>query len=236
MKPIPQNILGGFNDLMKQRNVPPMLLGDYRKWLLYFLDFRAKYPLPDSASDQVRLFADKLRSKHQTADQVEQAMDALSVFFASYPGSEIAVSLNTAVAPAASLFGWRFEGKNHADRNPVSANTAPPMVCEPPGGSQFAPPERSGRRYDEWRCLRKTEAPAWDAIIEKLAAEIQVRHYSRKTLKHYADWGRKFQTYLKDKDPGELSSQDVKDYLTYLAVNCNVSSSHQNLAFNALLN
>lgn len=110
------------------------------------------------------------------------------------------------------------------------------MVCEPPGGVQFAPPlRRSGRRYDEWRCLRKTESTAWDTTIERLASEIKVRHYSRKTLKHYADWGRKFQNYLKDKDPGELSSQDVKDYLTYLAVNCNVSSSHQNLAFNALL-
>ena len=73
MKPIPQNILGGFNDLLKRRKVSPMLLADYRKWLLYFLDFRAKYPLPASPSDQVRLFANKLRSKNQTAGQVEQA-------------------------------------------------------------------------------------------------------------------------------------------------------------------
>jgi integron integrase len=70
---------------------------------------------------------------------------------------------------------------------------------------------------------------------EKLAAEIKVRHYSRKTLKHYADWGRKFQNYLRDKAPGDLSAQDVKDYLTHLAVKEKVSSSHQNLAFNALL-
>lgn len=235
MKPIPQDILGGFNDLMKQRNITPMLLGDYRKWLLYFLDFRAKYPLPASPSDQIKLFADKLRSKNQTAGQVECAADAISLFFASRPVSKIEASLVTGGAPASTLPGQPFEGKGSTDRNPVSAKTVPQMVCEPPGGSQFAPPERSGRRYDEWRCLRKTEAPAWDAIIEKLASEIQVRHYSRKTLKHYADWGRKFQNYLKDKDPGELSSQDVKDYLTYLAVNCKVSSSHQNLAFNALL-
>ncbi len=183
MKPIPQNILAGFNDLLKQRNVPPMFLADYRKWLLYFLDFRAKYPLPDSPSDQVRLFADKLRSKNQTAGQVEQAADAISLFFASRPGSKIDPSSVTGGAPAATLSGRQFEGKGHADRNSASAKTAPLMVCEPPGGFQFAPPERSGRRYDEWRCLRKTEAPAWDTVIEKLAAEIKVRHYSRKTLK-----------------------------------------------------
>jgi integron integrase len=235
MKPIPQNILGCFNDLLKQRNIPPMLLADYRKWLLYFLDFRARYPLPDSQSDQVRLFADKLHSKNQTARQVEQAADAISLFFASCPGNKIGPSLVTGGGPVAALPGEQLPGKGSADKNSASAKAAPQMVCEPPGGFQFAPPLRSGRQYDEWRCLKKTASLAWDAVIEKLAAEIQIRHYSRKTLKHYADWGRKFQYYLRDKDPAELSSQDVKDYLTYLAVDCKVSSSHQNLAFNALL-
>jgi hypothetical protein len=191
-------MLAGFNDLLKRRNVPPLLLADYRKWLLYFLDFSAKYPLPDSPSDQVRLFADKLRSKNQTAGQIEQAADAISLFFASRSVSKIKTSLVTGGAPGATQ---QFESEGSTDRNPVSANTAQPMVCEPPGGPQFAPPERSGRRYDEWRCLRKTEAPAWDAIIEKLAAEIQVRHYSRKTLKHYADWGRKFHVHYATSRP-----------------------------------
>ena len=234
MKPIPQNILTGFNDLLKQRNVSPMLLSDYRKWLLYFLDFSAKHPLPDSPSDQVRLFADKLRSKNQSVGQVEQAADAISLFFASRRESKIG-PLSVAGSAPATTPGRKFECKGPTDRNSASAKTAPQMVCEPPGGLQFAPPERSGRQYDEWRCLRKTASPAWDAVIEKLTDEIKVRHYSRKTLKHYADWGRKFQNYLKDKDPAELSSQEVKDYLTYLAVTCKVSSSHQNLAFNALL-
>jgi len=235
MKPIPQNILAGFNDLLKQRKVAPPHLADYKKWLLYFLDFQSKHPLPDSPSDQVRLFADKLRSRNQTAGQVEQAADAISLFFASRPGSKNEPSMVTGGALPATQPVRPFEGKDYADRNSASAKTAPQMVCEPPGGFQFSPPVRSGMRYDEWRCLRKTESPAWDTVIEKLAAEIKVRHYSRKTLKAYADWGRKFQNYLKDKAPGELSPQDVKAYLTHLAVNCNVSSSRQNQAFNALL-
>ena len=95
--------------------------------------------------------------------------------------------------------------------------------------------EPGGKRYNEWRCLEKTRSVAWDQAIDKLSAEIKVRHYSRKTLKTYADWGRKFQRYLHDKRPGELSSTDVKEYLTYLAVKCRVASSTQNQAFNALL-
>jgi integron integrase len=58
---------------------------------------------------------------------------------------------------------------------------------------------------------------------------------SRKTLKAYADWIRKFQGFLHDKLPGELSETDVKAYLTYLAVKCKVAASTQNQAFNSLL-
>jgi hypothetical protein len=63
-------------------------------------------------------------------------------------------------------------------------------------------------------------SPAWDQAIELLAAEIKVRHYSRKTLKTYADWARKLQRYLTDKPPVELTALDVKEYLTHLAVGC----------------
>jgi site-specific recombinase XerD len=83
--------------------------------------------------------------------------------------------------------------------------------------------------------LKKSKSPAWDQAIKKLAAEIKTRHYSRKTLKIYGDWGRKFQRFLSDKPPEELSSLDVKEYLTYLAVKRRVAPSTQNQAFNALL-
>jgi integron integrase len=81
----------------------------------------------------------------------------------------------------------------------------------------------------------KSGSPAWDKVISDLSDEIKTRHYSRKTLKAYADWIRKFQGFLHDKLPRELSETDVKAYLTYLAVKCKVSASTQNQAFNSLL-
>ncbi|MDH4164656.1 MAG: integron integrase [Nitrospirota bacterium] len=235
MKPIPQNILAVFHGVLKHRHVPADLNSDYRKWLCYFLDFREKYPLPDSISDQVRLFTDKLRSKNQTDAQIRQAADAISLFFSAQPGRCNISSSVPAAASATTAKNMRPEAGDSGKRNLSLSNISSEMVCDPPGGFHVAHAGRSGRRYDEWRCLRKTESPAWDEVIEKLAAEVKVRHYARKTLKAYADWNRKFQNYLHDKDPGELSSQDVKNYLTYLAVDCGVSSSHQNLAFNSLL-
>ena len=81
----------------------------------------------------------------------------------------------------------------------------------------------------------KSDSSEWDAVLERLAAEIRVRHYSRKTLQCYANWSRQFQRFLKNNPPEELSSDDVKNYLTFLAVKCHVAASTQNQAFNSLL-
>ncbi|OGW50120.1 MAG: integron integrase [Nitrospirae bacterium GWC2_57_9] len=84
--------------------------------------------------------------------------------------------------------------------------------------------------------MERTKSAEWDDIvIDRLAGEIKSRHYARKTLQAYAGWSRKFQIYLKHKTPDDLSSEDVKKYLTYLAATCKVSASTQNQAFNALL-
>jgi integrase len=75
----------------------------------------------------------------------------------------------------------------------------------------------------------------WISVYNDLNAEIKLRHYSPKTLKSYRGWIRKLQSYTKSKDPKLLSSSDVKDFLTFLAVKQKVSASSQNQAFNALL-
>jgi integron integrase len=76
---------------------------------------------------------------------------------------------------------------------------------------------------------------SWKAEYTSLAHEIQVRHYSPKTLRAYTQWVRHFQTFTKNKDPALLSSSDVKEFLTFLTVTRKVSASTQNQAFNALL-
>lgn len=97
------------------------------------------------------------------------------------------------------------------------------------------PPSPRLSQYSDAGYQVKSDSPEWDEVLETLAAEIKVRHYSRKTLRTYALWSRKFQRFLKNKSPRELSTDDVKEYLTYLAVKCNVAASTQNQAFNSLL-
>jgi len=76
---------------------------------------------------------------------------------------------------------------------------------------------------------------SWKAEYAKLAEEIQIRHYSPKTLRSYRLWLRHFQAFTRSKPPGSLSPADVKEFLTHLAVKQGVSASTQNQAFNALL-
>ncbi len=236
MQPIPPDILSRFDCLLKQRNVALFSRPEYRKWLLYFLDFRTKYPLPRERAVQVKLFADKLRSKGRSDAQVEQAADAVSFFFSSQQRQQNrpVPPHSASVLEAVGLPGTKSD-QGGPSQSALSCNQAD-LVCEPPNPP--APFDHGGRRkgkFDDWRCLRKSRYPAWDSIIERLADDIKTRHYSRKTLQHYANWTRKFEGYLVHKDPAQLSSQDVKSYLTYLAVDCKVSSSTQNQAFNALL-
>lgn len=63
MKPIPSDILAEFEALLKKKAVPAARHADYRKWLMYYLDFKGKYSLPESRSEHVRLFIEKLQKK-----------------------------------------------------------------------------------------------------------------------------------------------------------------------------
>ena len=127
----------------------------------------------------------------------------------------------------------QHEGASTPHITNASLSTAEPTVeQEPP-----SVPVQTFRRsyYSEAGYQETSDSLEWDAVMEAMANEIKVRHYSRKTLKTYANWSRQFQRFLKNKPPQELTGDDVKSYLTYLAVDCHVASTTQNQAFNSLL-
>jgi len=81
----------------------------------------------------------------------------------------------------------------------------------------------------------KLTGASWVWVYDGLTSAIKVRHYSPKTLDAYKIWTQKFQTFTQSKDPRLLSMDDVKGFLSFLAVHKNISASSQNQAFNALL-
>jgi integron integrase len=78
-------------------------------------------------------------------------------------------------------------------------------------------------------------AGRWRSVYRQLNNEIKVRHYSPKTYKAYSTWVMQFQKFVKNKSLIKLSAEDVKKFLTYLAVDQHISASAQNQAFNGLL-
>ncbi len=80
-----------------------------------------------------------------------------------------------------------------------------------------------------------TKVDSWGIAIDSIKNEIQLRHYSKKTLKAYSLWVEKLRYFTKNKLPASLTPEDVKAFLTFLAVKKKVSASSQNQAFNGLL-
>ena len=46
--------------ILKKKIMDVSSHADFKNWLRYFLDFCNKYPVPNSRSEQVRLFTEKL--------------------------------------------------------------------------------------------------------------------------------------------------------------------------------
>jgi integron integrase len=75
----------------------------------------------------------------------------------------------------------------------------------------------------------------WKQTLEELKNVIRLRHFSLSTEKTYLGWVARFKTFLKDRDPHLLDTNEMKNYLTHLALHGRISGSTQNQAFNALL-
>jgi integron integrase len=75
----------------------------------------------------------------------------------------------------------------------------------------------------------------WQQTLDEVKTAIRLRHYSLSTEKTYLGWIGRFKTYMQGREPKLLEANDVKKYLTHLALRDRVSASTQNQAFNALL-
>jgi len=219
---IPNELFTKYTAYLKKTDVPVSAYAEYKKWLRYYLDFCDKYPVPEAKSERVRLFAEKLRDKKQSPAQRQRAANAVSLYF-QMEKEEAGGRKETLLSSV-------------GEAPPDYAGAKQYQVAEEPAIAprQFRRITRTSN-FNEAGYQETSDSPEWDAVLETLAGEIKVRHYSRKTLKTYANWSRQFQRFLKNKPPEELTTADVKEYLTYLAAKCKVAASTQNQAFNSLL-
>jgi hypothetical protein len=126
-----------FEAVLKKRAVPVARHADYRKWLRYYLDFRGKYTLPDSKSEHVRLFIEKLQKKNQTHEQQKQAAHALYLYFEILNAETKAATISTSSQYRATTEGLPLQVSEAATSpaTPRNHNSPyPPLILR--GGGE----------------------------------------------------------------------------------------------------
>ncbi|BBE50664.1 Tyrosine recombinase XerD [Ferriphaselus amnicola] len=72
-------------------------------------------------------------------------------------------------------------------------------------------------------------------LLDRMRAEIRLRHYSIRTEQAYVDWARRYILFHDKRHPREMGAEEVRDFLSHLATERNVSASTQGQAKSALL-
>lgn len=72
-------------------------------------------------------------------------------------------------------------------------------------------------------------------LLDRVRAEIRVRHYSIRTEEAYIDWVRRFIFFHHKRHPADMGAKEVGAFLSYLATERQVAASTQNQAKSALL-
>ncbi|MDO9106715.1 MAG: integron integrase [Methylovulum sp.] len=219
MLAVPASLSQAFETQLNQRNVPDRQRRDFHKWFRFYLDFCNKYGANPKLTASFAPFDEKLQSKGQSEAQRQQARRAVVIYYRMVGAIKSPTTPSSDTLPDQSLASKRLA---EPCQTPVNQTVSTRSVPETPKPS---PVEESP----------KLTGASWVTVYEQLQAAIKVRHYSNKTWQAYRYWLQQFQTYTKSKDAGLLDMNDVKGFLSHLAVHKQVAASSQNQAFNALL-
>jgi hypothetical protein len=215
----PASISQAFEAPLNQRNLPDQQRRDFHKWFKFYLDFCNKYDSNPKLNASFAAFDEKLQSKGQSETQRQQARRAIAIYY------RMVGAIKSQSTPASdSLPKKSLASRRLAEPSPVSSNHTGLILAIPETPLPSAADEP----------LRLTRANSV-AVYERLQAAIKVRHYSNKTWQAYRYWLQQFQTITKSKDARLLNMDEVKGFLSHLAMNKQVATSSQNQAFNALL-
>ena len=217
---IPAQLLSQYTTFIIQKGLPSRKQPYYVKWIRFYLDFCHKYNFKQGTKKSLPAFMEKLREKKQSEKQRRQANHAVTLYFELVFRSVKKTKNNEPQEQKGTgnqTFHSRKELFCQENKQLESLST---VTHEP---------ETSGSE------VLKSSGTDWTAVYSDLENAIKIRHYSPSTLKTYTGWTRKFQTFTKSKDPRLLTVDDVKAFLTWLAVEKHVAAASQNQAFNALL-
>lgn len=72
-------------------------------------------------------------------------------------------------------------------------------------------------------------------LLDRVRDAVRTRHYSRPTEEAYVGWIRRYIVFHRKTHPAQIGALEISQFLTWLAVDRQVSASTQNQALSALL-
>jgi integron integrase len=114
--------------------------------------------------------------------------------------------------------------------SPAQPQQARPMIQPRP--AQLHPAKAHSAQN---RPVHLPPALSWNTVEERITRLMRLKHLSYRTEKSYLSWVFRLKSFVHEKDCATLTEQDLKNFLSFLAVERKVAAATQKLAFNALL-
>lgn len=247
---VPDRLWRKFDEYLADAGVPGQEHRAYRKWLRYYLDFCSKYRHAYGEASSVPLFLAKLKSKRQGPAAREQAAKSVAIYQRmvrdadrerreARPKPVKGEGRSNTERPTSNVEVGeerpsRGRGSERYETETIQPSTIDPSNHPVAGGGEGLAVAEGDSTYGVTPREQAT-GTSWVGEFSELRDGLQRRNYSPRTLKTYTHWVRRFQAFTQSKEPQSLSVEDVKAFLTDLAVSQGVSASTQNQAFNSLL-
>src|SRR5438552_11705372 len=72
-------------------------------------------------------------------------------------------------------------------------------------------------------------------LLDEVRAVCRMRHLSIRTEQAYTQWIRRYIFFHQKRHPRDMGESEIREFISHLAVNQNVSASTQTVALSALL-
>lgn len=180
-------------------------LPHYQWWIHLYLNFKKDHP---DVGDCITSFVSFLEPKYKDW-QVDQARHALRLY---------------------SYYKARY-----APKTEQSSPKQTPPITSLQGRTQAAPPQALQVQPHKPRPAPPLEVVIWNDVEERITRLMRLKHLSFRTEKSYLSWIVRFKSFVHEKECAALTEQDLKNFLSYLAVERRVAGATQKLAFCALL-
>jgi integron integrase len=206
----------GYFEVLCEAGIPDREHSFFAHWVRQFFNHnpgRARRTL--GAKDIGRFIADLHQDASMATWQVEQALNALVLYYEQFRG--------IALGELSKLADVETEPQIKEDREEYRPVPPPrkikPLCSVPPPTKMPAP-------------TRKTDL---QALREAVIKALRLEHYALKTEKTYWHWIRRFVLYHHGRKPSDMDAPEILAFLSHLALNLNVAASTQNQALNAIV-